>query len=85
MLLHERASHDETIFSDPESFVPERWVRKERGENTIHPFASLPFGYGVRMCLGRFNSSMEFIFVLCDTCMLNRIGLIDYLDLMENI
>ena len=61
MLLHEKTSRDPTAFDDPDSFKPERWLREERGEGNIHPFASLPFGYGVRMCLGEFD---YYIFIL---------------------
>ena len=52
MLLHEKSSRDSTSFDKPDTFIPERWLREERENSEIHPFASLPFGYGVRMCLG---------------------------------
>lgn len=47
--------------SDPETFRPERWMKLEKGENDgyIHPFASLPYGYGARMCLGRRFADLE--------------------------
>ncbi len=37
-------------FPDPDKFKPERWSR----DNKEHPnpFASLPFGFGARMCVG---------------------------------
>ena len=57
MLLHEKTSRDVTSFENPDSFIPERWLREERGDSSIHPFASLPFGYGVRMCLGELDFS----------------------------
>ncbi|XP_055691197.1 probable cytochrome P450 12b2, mitochondrial [Lutzomyia longipalpis] len=46
------ASLEEKNFADPESFKPERWIRKNRDEK-INPFLTLPFGYGRRMCIGK--------------------------------
>lgn len=42
----------------PEKFEPERWLKTENAicpvhQNKIHPYVSLPFGYGRRSCLGR--------------------------------
>ena len=39
------------LFSDPEHFSPERWSRDNKEQ--IHSFASLPFGTGPRMCVGK--------------------------------
>ncbi|KAJ9583058.1 hypothetical protein L9F63_022600, partial [Diploptera punctata] len=41
-------------------FLPERWL-KTPGDTTyrIHPFASLPYGIGARMCLGRRFADLE--------------------------
>ncbi|KAJ3360865.1 hypothetical protein GGF31_002612 [Allomyces arbusculus] len=47
-------SHDPKYFANPESFNPDRWDAKD-----IHPFASLPFGFGPRMCVGRRIAEME--------------------------
>ena len=44
--------------SNPNEFVPERWMNKNY-DNKIHPFASLPYGYGARMCLGRRFADLE--------------------------
>ena len=41
---------DEAYFTDAHKFVPERWQRHLADKP--HPFSSLPFGYGVRSCLG---------------------------------
>ena len=38
-------------FPDPDEFKPERWSRKNK--DTINVFGSLPFGFGVRMCVGK--------------------------------
>ena len=34
----------------PLEFKPERWLNDDLGK--IHPFASIPFGVGTRMCIG---------------------------------
>jgi hypothetical protein len=41
-------------------FLPERWL-KNPGDSLyrIHPFASLPYGHGARMCLGRRFADLE--------------------------
>ncbi|KAL0272713.1 UNVERIFIED_CONTAM: hypothetical protein PYX00_005578 [Menopon gallinae] len=46
----------EKYFPQAKSFIPERWLKTDEcpfGHNKIHRFASLPFGYGRRTCLGR--------------------------------
>ena len=40
----------EELFKFPLEFRPERWLNEDLGK--IHPFASLPFGVGSRMCIG---------------------------------
>ena len=57
---------DENIFDDADSFKPERWLRNnETNKSGIpDPFASLPFGFGLRMCLGRRLAELEIYLVL---------------------
>ncbi|XP_017787115.1 PREDICTED: probable cytochrome P450 49a1 [Nicrophorus vespilloides] len=48
---HLVVSNIDTYFDQPETFRPERWIKKCPVKH--HPFVSLPFGYGRRSCLGR--------------------------------
>ncbi len=43
-------THSEDYFDEPDKFIPERW--NKNNESSIHPFASLPFGFGPRGCYG---------------------------------
>ena len=55
---HYCTARSKKYFEDPLEFKPERWLRENRGES--HAFSILPFGYGVRMCLGK---KMDALFV----------------------
>ncbi|XP_068714941.1 cytochrome P450 27C1-like [Montipora foliosa] len=56
-------ARSEKYFKDPLKFKPERWLRENRGE--YHSFSSVPFGYGVRSCLGRRVAELEIYLFLC--------------------
>uniref|UniRef100_H3BF84 Cytochrome P450 family 27 subfamily B member 1 n=2 Tax=Latimeria chalumnae TaxID=7897 RepID=H3BF84_LATCH len=55
-LCHYATSRDENVFSDPDSFCPERWTQKSESH---HPYASIPFGFGKRSCIGRRIAELE--------------------------
>ncbi|XP_049271988.1 probable cytochrome P450 49a1 [Rhipicephalus sanguineus] len=40
-------------FGNPELFLPERWLKTQRGDLHSDRYASLPFSFGPRMCPGR--------------------------------
>uniref|UniRef100_A0A8C5KUI0 Cytochrome P450, family 27, subfamily b, polypeptide 1 n=1 Tax=Jaculus jaculus TaxID=51337 RepID=A0A8C5KUI0_JACJA len=55
-LCHYATSRDLSQFPEPNSFHPARWL----GEGPApHPFASLPFGFGKRSCMGRRLAELE--------------------------
>lgn len=51
----------EEYCTNSSAFQPERWLKPSQGGSggNIHPFASLPYGYGARMCLGRRFADLE--------------------------
>lgn len=56
---------DTKYFGSSRAFVPERWLKKQ-DENfcqhslkQTHPFAYLPIGFGVRLCVGKRITQME--------------------------
>ncbi|XP_030557723.1 probable cytochrome P450 301a1, mitochondrial isoform X1 [Drosophila novamexicana] len=51
----------EEYVTDAATFRPERWLKAHQGgtPGKLHPFASLPYGYGARMCLGRRFADLE--------------------------
>ncbi|KAI5108738.1 cytochrome P450 27C1 [Silurus meridionalis] len=63
-LCHYAASHDETEFPDAEAFIPERWLRGGPLHSQHHPYSSIPFGVGVRACLGKRVAELEMYFAI---------------------
>lgn len=56
------ASHDKTVWKDPEHFQPERFLDKD-GKLSLKQDLSLPFGAGKRLCAGEtFARNMLFLF-----------------------
>ncbi|XP_003962259.1 cytochrome P450 [Takifugu rubripes] len=63
-LCHYCVSHDENIFPNSRVFQPERWLRGREEKSKQHPFGSVPFGFGVRACLGRRVAELEMYLLL---------------------
>ena len=64
MILSYAMGISEKYFKEPFSFKPERWLRAQRrspsgNSASVDAFASLPFGFGTRACVGRRVSELE--------------------------
>ncbi|XP_061618607.1 cytochrome P450 27C1 [Phyllopteryx taeniolatus] len=62
-LCHYSTSLDEENFSDALDFRPDRWIRKDSSDR-VDNFGSIPFGYGIRSCIGRRIAELEMHLVL---------------------
>lgn len=51
-MANQITSQREEHFEDPEKYQPERWLNQDE-YNDYQEYSCLPFGYGVRSCLGR--------------------------------
>ena len=54
---------DPKLFDDPLEYRPERWLRDDTHKSPYHAFASLPFGFGTRMCLGKWMDGQVYTLI----------------------
>ena len=64
---------DETIFNQPGSVLPQRWIRDgtteaEADQRRRKAFANLPFGHGARGCIGRRIAELELQLLVARVC-----------------
>ncbi|KAB1279168.1 Cytochrome P450 27C1 [Camelus dromedarius] len=57
-LCHYATSYEDENFPRAKEFRPERWLR-EGHLHRVDNFGSIPFGYGVRSCIGRRIAELE--------------------------
>ncbi|XP_029600930.1 cytochrome P450 27C1-like [Salmo trutta] len=65
---------DEENFPGAEDFRPDRWIRKEATDR-VDNFGSIPFGYGIRSCIGRRIAELEMHLALTRLIQRFQIGL----------
>ncbi|XP_019847577.2 probable cytochrome P450 12e1, mitochondrial [Bactrocera dorsalis] len=56
--------HDERYTSQPDKFMPERWLRNDQSAEALeaqitNPFLYVPFGFGPRSCMGKRIVNLE--------------------------
>ncbi|XP_039237160.1 cytochrome P450 27C1 isoform X2 [Pipra filicauda] len=57
-LCHYTTSYSEEYFSMANEFRPQRWLRKDNLDR-VDNFGSIPFGYGIRSCIGKRIAELE--------------------------
>lgn len=51
--------YDGEVYSDPDMFLPHRWIDGSEEQRNILDMQLIPFGYGGRTCLGKSLATME--------------------------
>ncbi|KAJ8675424.1 hypothetical protein QAD02_011210 [Eretmocerus hayati] len=84
---HYVISNEERYFPRANQFLPERWMQNATCglDAPKHAFASLPFGYGRRMCLGRRFAELEILILLGKDLDQDGLGIVFFGVLVELI
>merc|ERR1712106_906431 len=53
------SQNDPASFSNPDKFIPERWLRGCPERHNANSFANIPFGHGARACIGQRFAKLE--------------------------
>jgi len=64
VLMHSVMGQHPQFINNPDEFKPERWIKTEKDYQELHPFVSLPFGHGTRMCVGKRFAELEVYILL---------------------
>ncbi|CAK6970752.1 cytochrome P450 27C1 [Scomber scombrus] len=78
-LCHYSTSMDGENFVDASDFRPDRWVRKDNADR-VDNFGSIPFGYGIRSCIGRRIAELEMHLALARLIQRFHIGIMPITD-----
>jgi len=67
------------IFPDPGQIIPDRWIRNSNDARTRHIMAlsALPFGHGVRMCIGRRLAELQMLLLVSRLVQDYRVSTVD--------
>ncbi|XP_066543341.1 cytochrome P450 27C1 isoform X2 [Amia ocellicauda] len=76
-LCHYSTSLEEECFPSASTFRPERWVRKDTNDH-VDNFGSIPFGYGIRSCIGKRVAELEMHLALAQVLQKFRIEVSPY-------
>lgn len=64
------SSRNEKYFENSNEFKPDRWSRLENNKycGVNEPFASLPYGFGARSCIGQRIAHMQMCSTISEVC-----------------